>query len=1119
MFLENVIARSSSRRSNLRDFFARTLVPLRGVTLIPRTFLDLLESAVRIIFKTFIIVLVSGFVGLSALRTPALAQANDPANLPEPLPKFENLSLENGLSQSVVMTIFQDPYGFIWFGTQDGLNRFDGHRFVIFRPSTENPLGLNDGWITAICADQQGILWVGTNNGGLNRFDPTSGIFSHFQHQPDNAQSPSANKITSLWLDPQSGQLWIGTANGLDRMDPRTEEFAHFQHDPENPDSLSNNYIRAMIAGPENTLWIGTNDGLNQFNPQTGRFTRWQHDPNQPNSPATAAINSLFQDHLGQLWVGTSAGLDRFDPATGEFVHYIHAANTTDSLSHSLVHTIFEDSQQNLWIGTHYGLNRFNPETGKFENYYIRTDNRQSQSASRILTIYEDREGSLWFGTFGNGVHKFDRAVLQFPHFSANDNHPNGLNESDVFQLAEDSNGLIWIATLGGGLNRFDPQNGEFKAFQQEKFNPKSISSDHVFAVTAAQNGIIWVGTEKGLDEYNPSTGIFRHFLHNPNNPQTLGGAPVFWILAGESGDLWIGHANGFDHFSTQTSVFTHFKNDPNNPNSFSGRQVSTMLQSPDGKLWIGSLSGGLNRFNPNSQTFEHFRHNPADANSLNSNMVLSIYQAESGALWVGTDKGLAYFDPQNQTFTRFTTANGLPNDVIYGIVADHSGFLWLSTNNGVSRFDPQTQTFTNYNQSDGLQSQEFNMNAHARTRSGLILFGGINGFNMFNPADIRQNPVEPIVNILKLTQNGRPLISQNPILGFDEITLRWPNNHFEFEFSALSFVEPTQNQHAYKLHNFDQNWNQIGNQQFGRYTNLPGGEYTLQVIGSNNDGLWNETGDSVRVRVIPPFWETTWFRGLGIAGILLIIFSGIQARTAAIRSRNTELEKQVAERASEIEALFEQTKELAIVAERNRLARDLHDSAKQKAFAALAQLGAAQGSLDRKPDQASRHIDTAENLVQEVLQELTFLIQELHPGDLTEKGLENLIHEYAFNWSDRARIPIQTRLTYTKKLPVAAEQALFRIVQEALANVERHSCAAQVQLTLADHENGLELTISDNGCGFNVHQNMGGFGLRSMEDRAQMAGGQLSIASPPNQGTQIRVIIPTPPTAQRKTI
>ena len=519
-------------------------------------------------------------------------------------------------------------------------------------------------------------------------------------------------------------------------------------------------------------------------------------------------------------------------------------------------------------------------------------------------------------------------------------------------------------------------------------------------------------------------------------------------------------------------------------------------------------------RFDPDQGTFEHFKRDFEQPDSLASDIVLWAYEDRQNNLWLATTAGLNKLNLATRQFELYTEQQGLPNSFIYCIIPDQSGDFWLPTNFGLARFTPSSGTFQNFSVDDGLQSNEFNSNACARAADGSIYVGGISGMNRFFPEQVSPNQYLPPIAITRLTSEGNTFQPEAASGLLRAFTLQWPDNSFEFEFAALSFSHPQKTTYAYRLDNFDADWNDLRSQRVGRYTNLPGGRYTLRLRSTTPAGLTHEEPQSIQVTVIPPFWQTAWFLGLG--GLLLggLVYGGYRLRVRSIVNQKQELERQVNERAYEIEQLFEQTKELAIIEERNRLARELHDSAKQKAFAALAQLGTAKGLIQRNLPAAEQHMSEAENLVHDVIQELTFLIQEMYPLALQEKGLVTTLREYIFEWENRTDIQTHLESSDEQRLPLNVEQALYRITQESLANVARHSRASQVTLHLSYADNQVTLTIQDNGIGFDMAQKPKGIGLRSIRERAESIGGQILISSTPGQGTRIEVRIPIQPKA-----
>jgi len=837
----------------------------------------------------------------SVLRFPQLG--DNPLN-------FERFSIEQGLSQSVVSSILQDSRSFMWFGTQDGLNRFDGYEFVVYKHDPENPNSLGGNFVQALHEDASGTLWVGTNGGGISKLDRETGHFVHLRHDPGDPNSLSNNIVLALYED-REGMLWIGTSGGgLDRLDPDTGEFVHHRNDPDDPHSLSHNVVQSIIEDREGVLWIGMDGGgLDRFDRGTGQFVHYQNDPTDPHSLSHNAVLSICEDRQSVLWIGTNGGgLDRLDRETGRFVHFQNDPDDPHSLSNDQVWSVYEDQEGVLWIGTFGGgLDRLDRETGRFVHSPNDPRDPSSLSNNQIWSIYQDRVGMLWIGTFGGGVNRLEREK-KFELTQADPDDANSLSENVVWAIYEEREGPLWIGTNGGGLNRLDRETGRFIHFRNVPTDTSSLSDDVVWSIHQDGEGTLWVGTSAGLDRLvredrsAPGVGKFDHF---PS-------MPVFTIYEDRAGTLWIGTwGGGLGTLDRETGKLTFYQNDPADAHSLSDSAVLSVFEDADGVLWVGTFNGGLNRFNRDLEQFVHYQNNPDDPQSLSHNTVLAIHEDRQGMFWLATGGGgLNWFDRETGTFGRYTEKEGLPNDTVYGILEDDvppeggGPNLWLSTNRGLSRFNPQTETFRNYDVGDGLQSSEFNQGSFHKSYSGEMFFGGVNGFNAFFPEQVRDNPYIPPVVLTALTQGGEGVAAGKAVESLSEVRFDWPRNFFEFEFAALSFARPEKNRYAYLLEGFDTEWVEAGTRRFGRYTNLPGGTYTLRLKGSNNDGIWNEEGYSLKVTVVPPFWRTWWFLGTVSLALLAGAIGAYGLRVRSIEARSRELEAQVALRTKELAAL-----------------------------------------------------------------------------------------------------------------------------------------------------------------------------------------------------------------------
>ena len=1040
-------------------------------------------------------------------------RSEEPANAAPPIRaddlRFESLSVDQGLSESVVNAVLEDHLGFMWFGTQNGLNKYDGYGFIHFYYDPSDPKSLSQSFITALCEDQSGNLWVGTLNRGVNRYDRDENTFTHLLHDAKDPNSLASDRITVLSED-HSGILWIGTNNaGLDRFNPQTGEFTHFRHDPNDPTSLSDDAVLAVFQDQSGQLWIGTATGLDHFDEMSGKFTRIFSGPiNQ----RIYGVQTILEDSQGMLWIGTSnAGLYQFDRASGVMVHYLSSPTNPNSLSNNRVQAILEDRAGVIWIGTHGGgLSRLDPQTRQFMTYRHDTLDQYSLGDDRIFSLVEDHSGILWIGTYGSGINKLDPGYKQFVHYHHNPQEPDSLKPGMVFAISAAPDGVVWIGTFDNGLNRMDPESKKFTHFLNRPADERSLSNNSIRALYLGEDGTLWIGTGEGLNSLANGSSDFIRYVDGRNEMRESSYSMISAIAEDQDGILWIGtEGNGLLAFSPHEKTYVqHFINQPEDANSLIFDTITTVFIDSQNQIWVGTPSG-LEKLDPSSGDFTHFQTQPGDLSSLSDNYVMSIFEDSRGKLWIGTMSGINLFDSATGTFHQYHTKDGLPNEYIYAILEDDQGFLWISTNLGLSRFDPRSETFRNYDVHDGLQSNEFNIGAAFRSPGGQLFFGGINGVTAFYPENIRENPFQPPVVLTSISQHGNQLMSPAAAEGLQSLMIRWPDNLFEFEFTALSYSRPERNQFAYYLEGFDEDWNYIGTRHNGQYTNLPGKTYTLHIKGANDDGVWNATGIAIQIKVVPPFWGTWWFR-IGAAGLALVsVAGGYRLRIKNIQTRNAELERQVNERTREIERLFEQTKELAVIEERNRLARDLHDSAKQKAFAALAQLGATRGILRYDASAAATHLEEAENLVYEVIQELTFLIQEMYPLALKEKGLVTALREYIYEWENRTDIQADLRVEGGQPLPLQTEQAIYRIVQESLANVSRHSKAERVEIAVCYTPDAIQVSIMDNGQGFDVNQKPTGVGLQSMRERAAMIGGEINVDAFPGKGTRVTIQAP----------
>jgi ligand-binding sensor domain-containing protein/serine phosphatase RsbU (regulator of sigma subunit) len=821
----------------------------------------------------------------------------------QPQLEFEKLSVEQGLSQSIVVSIVQDARGLLWFATEDGLNLYDGYTFTVLRNDPDDPESISYNHVTTVYEDRAGTLWIGTFNGGLNRYDLTQDRFTRIRHATTDSSTLSSDIINCIIQD-RNGSVWVGTQNGLNKLTKGSADsvsFKRYFHDPADPRSLSSNLILSMCLDSLGNLWIGTDAGLNLLDGEDGpgdaaRFRRFRHEIQNPASLSHDTVRTLYTDHSGRLWVGTEHGLNKLvgDAHTPAFRCYLAGIPGRGLLNNDEIYAILEDSDGIFWVGTDGGgLNRFDPATETFHAYLNDPRMPNTLSYNEIRSLYQDWSGILWVGTYGGGVNKVDVRKRQFAWYRNDPDDPNTLTENIVWTIFEDPSGVLWIGTHGGGLNRFDRSANRFSSFRSVARSPLTLSSDFVRVVIGDPSGDLWIGTNGGgICRFDPAKGTFRRFLHDPSDSTTISHNEIRSLYLDPRGILWIGtNGGGLNRLDTRAAhgsppVFTHYRNDPADLRSLSDNFVRVIHEDKSGALWVGTQGGGLNCFDRGFSTFSHFRADPSRRGALNNDFIFCIHEDPQGIFWLGTwGGGINRFDPATGEAVAFTTRDGLPSDAIYGILEDSSGDLWFSTNNGLGRFSPTSHQIRNYSMKDGLQNNEFNGGSYFKSAAGEMFFGGITGFNAFFPEKIHDNPFVPPVVITSFRKLNKEVRLRHPISELSELTLSYRDYVFSFEFAALDYTAPEKNLYAYKMEGLHDDWIfTSAKKRLAQYSTLPPGEYRFRVKGSNKDGVWNDKGASLRIVITPPFWDTWWFRSLLTLSVLVVSFLFYRRRLKNVR-------------------------------------------------------------------------------------------------------------------------------------------------------------------------------------------------------------------------------------------
>ena len=688
--------------------------------------------------------------------------ASEPA--PENL-RFQHIGAAQGLSHNTVTSVLQDRRGFMWFGTVDGLNRFDGYQCKVFRHDPEDSGTLPSNFIHGMFEDRQGNLWVGTRDGGLAVMfekDRLTERFTRFPHNPDDPHSLSHPKVQCVYQDAQ-GRVWVGTTGGLDRFIPENGTFNRLPLQTGGTPLV----IRHVLQDHQGILWVGTEKGLAavDFSEAEGhdenpRIRIYSHDPEDPTSLSSSTVQTLFIDRQQRMWAGTrGGGLNLFQPETDSFKHWRHHPEDPQSLSENTVTVTHQDQWGRLWLGTGHGLDLFDPESETFTHYRHSPSRSDSISNNNVGATYQSPggNGATWLTTWGGGVNKLitdDRKFQTVKHDPDNDNSPSG---NFIFAFCEDRFGHIWVGTIGFGVSIWNRESGRWTRLLNHPDQANSLSHNSIWQIVEDRSGTVWVCTEDGglnafFRETQEAPFQVTHFRYDP---QVSGGLPsdnIKAILEDQNGNLWIGLNGtglGFQRAQDRPKGPWHqYHHDPGNPRSLSDDGVQILYEDRAGILWAGTTEGGINRVHfkenglPRELSFTSFQRDPDEPTSLGNNDVRAITEDRMGRMWLGTyGGGLNRFHRDSGQFTRFTVQQGLPNDFVYGVLEAQNGDLWLSTNRGLSRFRPSNESFVNYTVLDGLQSDEFNSGAYLKTRDGRLFFGGVNGFNSFFPQELEVPP------------------------------------------------------------------------------------------------------------------------------------------------------------------------------------------------------------------------------------------------------------------------------------------------------------------------------------------------------------------------------------------
>lgn len=1019
--------------------------------------------------------------------------------------KFERLSLEKGLSQSYVYTIFQDREGFLWFATQEGLNRFDGFNFKVFKNKREDKRSLANNYVKAIFEDRKGDLWIGCMKDNLSVYNKEAEHFYNI-NLDDNPSIPKCALVTAVFED-TDGSMLIGTFDsGLKRYDRNNNSVIHYLNKNNEENYFANEDISCLLPDCYGNIWIGTwTEGVFILDKSKNSIYNLNDVLNKNDSIPKSTINCLYEDSDKNIWICKTDGLSLFNTSNQSLDKCIAGPKHDTGFLEKGVICVAQDRNKNIWIGSsNSGVYKIDCNKKITQFCYDEYD-IHSLSSNSILSMYVDRSNVLWIGTRNAGICKTDCERKKFFNITKIETESGVNNEvKGVTSIYKDKMKRLWIGTARSGMHMFDNGNGDpkninLKANKSEVFSKKIISG-----ITEDSESNIWFSILSGneLIKYDCKENLFKTF----NTDKDDG----IYSVVNHNNNLLLGTVvTGILNFDTENEVFEMAGKDTKSLSNLSPNSVVCILKDSKNTLWIGTMNEGLFRYEIENDILTNYRNIENDPGSISDNFITCLYEDSKKNIWIGTySGGLNKLDTESGKFTNYRSSHGL-HDNIKGILEDENNFLWLSTNSGIYKFDPSGLSVKNYDVTDGLQSSEFNDGAFFKDKDGKIYFGGINGVTYFKPEEIKDNPHAPKVvitdfEIFNETVTGspnNPFLKKN-IIYADQINLTYRESVFSFRFTALIFNNPQKNHYAYMMEGFDKDWTYCGIRKRVTYTNLDPGEYIFKVKASNNDGVWNEEGTSVKIKITPPYWKTLWFKSLGILSL-------VAATGYSYRQRLEKLKKE-----SEAQEEFSRKLIESQESERKRIAHELHDGiahdvliSKNKALLALKHRDnkeRMEKALEEISEQASATITEVRNIA-----------YDLHPHQLERLGFTKTIKSIINEVSKSTDINFTFETDNVDEvLSKESEINLFRVVQEAISNIIKHSRATEAILKVSRFEDHLLIMLIDNGRGFEVNSKnyseaKQGFGISGIMERIKFMNGEIRVESEINKGTTLKFKIP----------
>lgn len=995
---------------------------------------------------------------------------------------FDRIGKEQGLIPGNVNDIIQDSVGFIWMATENGLCRFDGYSFVYYKNQQNDPTSLSYNHVFSLLLDKNGVIWVGTLGGGLNKFNSKTGKFKRYMFDPNDPNSLSNNNVFKVYRDSKN-RIWVSTlGGGLNLFDPKKETFKRFMHS-ESENSISSNMASAIYEDKFHNFWVGTFDaGLNLFDEKNNKFIHFHPDEKNKFSIGHNQIMDFLEDSKGNFWIATFGnGINLFDRKLNKFYNLKNNSKFPIIPDNIYVRKIFED-EESIWVGTYNGLFRFYKNNFSKVNLYSHPNDIHTINDNKIRSIFKDRTGVIWIGTIV-GANKFDTKRKQFDLIYFNNDFKSKLNNQNIVPKKFITDKIIWA---GPGKDVISKSKNRNIRFFGSVASQNGFSTNHTINFYLDEKNYLWVGSYSGIHYYEADKNEFHNVQYFDDGTPLHGNNYVRWFYIDKKNRFWAATMSGGLYlYNPQKNTVKNFIHDEANIKTLGDSRVSCVLQDRFGKIWIGTF-GGLDVFNEQNETFSHYRVIYNDSTSISNDRVYTIFESKNGDLWIGTYQGLNKYNREKNNFEQFTTSKGLSDNSIYSIQEDNNGNLWLRTNDGISKFDPVKKIFKNYNTNDGLQGLDFNGNISLKNNDGKIFFGFSNGLIGFYPDQLYENPYKPKVALTKLTimdeevKVGDDSPLQKQLNELNEITLSYKDKIIGIEFSALHYAIPSKNKYAYKLEGLLDRWVFVdANNRIAKFSNLDAGKYKLRLKASNNDGIWSDER-VLTIIITPPYWKTWWFRSLIVIGILLLIFAFYEVRL---------------------------NKLVDIERTRSKIARNLHDEVGGTLSSIQYFVRAIEKEMQNNScENANKYLNLILESSSDAQEKIKDLIWTVNPD---EDGLEKFfvkLNRYASDLFDSKEINYKIELptgTLNKTISMETRQNLWLICKETITNIVKHSQSKNVYVRITLIDNKMELIIQDDGIGFDEKQKTFSNGIVNIKERAEALKAVYKLETSLGKGTK----------------